>query len=828
MRRFLRSPHLRLAALLLTLTLSAEADTPPRARGLAAQTLRVMGPGVSEWLAPSSGAPSMLVKLPPNTNASALGLDVVAPGIGRLRGARERLLTFADEHPELSLEVAPPLRLLNDRARELVRAREANQAGLTGKGTFVAIADTGIDVTHADFRDDQGRSRVRWVLDFSQPPAGLHPAIEARFAVDVESTQQRFGAVFSNEDIDAKLAEGSALTTDNIGHGTHVAGTAAGDGGDPDTRSPYIGMAPGAELIVVRLTRGAGQSIENDDLVRAMSFIFDRADAEGRPCVANVSLGSDFGPHDGSSLWEAALASNVGPDKPGHVIVVAAGNSGSAATQPIHQSVHVDASGETVVPIEVKKGSGSVNVWINFRNADSMRVGMRGPDGEWIPLLGDGEARGRNRGEGGESYNAGVIVGASANNSPIRPGSSAAIVALQGMAFPIGRYAVVLAGEGDAELYLQSSDGAGGAAGEFLAGVREGTVNLPAAHPTFLAVGATVNRESWTSKNGQPIGVRSPVFDQAGDFALTDQFQNLQEGEVAFFSSAGPNALGLPKPEITAPGAVIASTLSRDAGPNSPSSIFHGARCPRDRRANLIDSMCMLVDDQHAVTSGTSMAAPVVTGAVALLLERDPTLTQAEAIAVVQAGAHPHRGPARYFAQAGPGELDVAGSLAALARLRDPIAATPVKGASWIALGNDYWDADGRTEMVALLELRNERGEPADLFDSSRLAAVVSLEGEPLAAQPNIERVAPGLFRYRALAPKGSGGKRATFGASFDGASIVTPKTLPVAADGWRAKYPTRLGGGCAVHGSAADAWLLGLAAMLVLRRRAWRSPPTT
>ena len=92
----------------------------PRPGG--ADFIRMLGPHASATLAPASGQVGALVELPRGTTAQALGLDEVAPGIGRLRASPERVTAFADAHPELHLEVAPPLRILVDRAAQIVGA----------------------------------------------------------------------------------------------------------------------------------------------------------------------------------------------------------------------------------------------------------------------------------------------------------------------------------------------------------------------------------------------------------------------------------------------------------------------------------------------------------------------------------------------------------------------------------------------------------------------------------------------------------------------------------------------------------------------------------
>ncbi|MEI9954036.1 MAG: S8 family serine peptidase [Pseudomonadota bacterium] len=113
--------------------------------------------------------------------------------------------------------------------------------------------------------------------------------------------------------------------TDPFGHGTHVASLAAGNGlASPTPR--YIGVAPEATYVVSRVAQNNG-SIQDADVLRAVKFVFDRAEELGMPAVVNLSLGSDFGAHDGSSALEMGLGSLVGPTFPGRAIVVAAGNS---------------------------------------------------------------------------------------------------------------------------------------------------------------------------------------------------------------------------------------------------------------------------------------------------------------------------------------------------------------------------------------------------------------------------------------------------------------------------------------------------------------------
>ncbi|MBV9949127.1 MAG: S8 family serine peptidase, partial [Myxococcales bacterium] len=260
-----------------------------------ATLLRLLGPKASRMFAPP-GAPGVgaLVRLPAGVRASDVGLQELVPGIARIYGSPGSLVAFADAHPGVALEVTPPLHLLLDTAARFIASTTANDSGFRGEGTLVGIADTGIDPTHGDFLDASGGTRVAWLLDLTSPPAGMHPDLEQKFGTAMDGVVVK-GAVWAKADIDALLAANATdpLPGDEVGHGTLVAACAAGS----DRR--YQGVAPAAGLLVAKLTGSEG-GIANDDLMRGVAFLFDRADAMGLPVVVNLSIGTDYGPHDGT------------------------------------------------------------------------------------------------------------------------------------------------------------------------------------------------------------------------------------------------------------------------------------------------------------------------------------------------------------------------------------------------------------------------------------------------------------------------------------------------------------------------------------------------
>jgi subtilisin family serine protease len=769
-----------------------------------AALLRLLGPYAKDAFAPrSSPGIGALVQLPAGVHAADLGLREAAPGIGRLWGTPSQLVAFADAHPGLRIEVAPPLHTLLDTAGTFVAARAANAAGLDGSGVVIGIADTGIDLTHSDFIDAQLHTRVAWLLDLSAPPAGKHPDLEQKFG-STDASGKSYGAVWSADDINAALAQGrsSQLPQDEVGHGTLVASCAAGNG-----RSVYKGIAVKASIVVARITGAASDSIGNDELLRGVDFLFDRADAMHQPAVVNLSIGTDFGPHDGSMSWEQTLAGYVGPTHPGHALVAAAGNSGSITDIAVHQSVHVSDGTMMRVPIVTGGATnGGVQVWVAMHGGADLRVGLDGPDGTWISPVAGGSSAGKNTND----YNAAVYNGSTPAGSPVPAQSHGAVVVWQNK-WPTGTYNVTLSGTGTAELYLQATGDAsvpGIRNVGFAHGVREGTINLPATSAAILGVGCTINKTSWNNVSGVGLALVVPVLDPTG--GLPDPGGATRDaipGEPCWFSSAGPTLTGLQKPEIMAPGAAIVGAMSAQAHPPSSSSIFTNPNCP-NKSGTGTDPTCQQVDAEHGTSFGTSFSAPIVAGAVAILLQHDPTLTQDAVVAALQGGAHPLRGTPMFQDQLGVGEVDVPGAVAAAERLRNPLNALPVRAESWMTLSADVYLADGSTPLQAIIELRATRpgtatAPPADGFAAGRLAAYALVDGAPFAgAVHSLVRRGPGVWLAIVQLPPGLGGSKLTVGATFDGLDIVEPKSIPIATDVWEAAYPPRVQGGCAVGGA--------------------------
>jgi len=802
------------ALVLVTTTHGALAGHPD-----GATLVRLLGARAQQAFAPR-GAPGIgaLVTLPPGMRASDVNLLQAAPGFARLWGAPSTIVAFAAAHPDLHVEVVPPLHLLLDTATVYITSGLANESGLDGTGVLVGVADTGVDVTHPDFLDAQGHTRIAWLLDLSSPPRGVYPDLEQQFGSTDSAGNLVAGAVWAASDIDTLLAQPtqlSQLPQDEVGHGTLVTSCAAGNG--LQGRSIYQGVAPNATILVARVTSSGSDSISNADLLQGTAFLFNRADSMGMPVVVNLSVGTDFGSHDGTMSWEQTLASYVGPSFPGHALVAAAGNSGSIADSPVHENVYVQSGTRLHVPLPIPNASqsGGVQIWVSMHAGANVSVGLDGPDGTWISPVGPNQSGSKSTSD----YTA-VVDNGQASGSPVPAGSNGAVVIWQG-AWPAGTYSVTLSGTGTVDLYVQGTgDEAGVGAVGWANGVREGTIQLPATNPSIIGVGCTINKTSWGNLHGATLVLPVPLLNPAG--TMPDPANDTRDpipGEPCWFSSAGPTLTGLEKPEIMAPGAVIIGALSQQAVPPSTNSIFTNPDCPNKEGTGL-DPDCQQVDALHGASFGTSFSSPLAAGAIAILFQRDPTLTQSDVLAALQGGAHPLRGPSQFQDQGGVGEVDVMGAVTAVDRMRSTQLALPVATQSWMTFGADVFLADGSTPMQVILELRGAStskgaAPPADGFSADRLVAYALVDGLPYAgAIPSLVRRGPGVWLATVQLPAGLGGSNLTIGATFDGNDIVAPRSIPIATDAWNADYPPSVEGGCLVAKGQRNGW--GLAGVLI------------
>jgi len=381
----------------------------------------------------------------------------------------------------------------------------------------------------------------------------------------VQPAGYRYGTEWTREQIEA----GACDSKDQIGHGTHVAGIASATGG---LTGRYVGVAPGSLLIVVKsgFNTRKGWRFRWAEVIDGVNYIWEKAKFLGKRAAVNLSIGSNAGGHDGSSPVERALDHLVSE---GLVVVVSAGNEGDKKTHAEGKLKEGESASLSVQP-ESDEDEIYLEVWYSTSNAFDLSI--RSPSG----LVINGSTP-----KEGVSMESGTVhvshdIEASGKAWKLSVGSS---MNLTGEAWMITIQGRSVSDEGGWNAWL-------GSKGQFLLGsgyeiTRDKTVNVPGTGRNVITVGAYVTRMRWTTMNGTEDNYTSG--------------ENI--GDIASFSSWGPTRDGRLKPEIAAPGKGIISSRSADS--------LRSARDP---------------DDAYSIKQGTSMAAPHITGVVALILQCNP------------------------------------------------------------------------------------------------------------------------------------------------------------------------------------------------------------
>ncbi len=267
-------------------------------------------------------------------------------------------------------------------AAGVTEAQELPGMELRGTGVVIGVVDTGIDYLHPAFRAEDGRSRILSLWDQSEKE-GEAPA----------------GYVYGREYLQAEIdraiqaqEEGEnpyeiVAQKDEEGHGTYVAGVAAGT---QELRKGFSGTAPEAELIVVKLKEAkerlrnyygipAGQrAYQHTDIQQGISYVMEKAGK--RPVVILLALSASLGAHDGSSGLENALEQYR--RQSGTVIVCAAGNQGDSAT---HASGTISAQEEVEFFVDTGENVLIMTVWMHA--PDQFSLSMVTPRGHVVERI---------------------------------------------------------------------------------------------------------------------------------------------------------------------------------------------------------------------------------------------------------------------------------------------------------------------------------------------------------------------------------------------------------------------------------------------------------
>ena len=543
----------------------------------------------------------------------------------------------------------------------------------TGRGTIVGIVDFGCDFAHPSFRTGAQLGGSRILALWDQNGTGAAPVVQ----VNGQGLNFGYGRLIARQDIEAVLAQCQADPSQDPyallrydPHQNHYTAKAPGSPGGPlGAHGTFVmeaaaggrravgvaagapapsGVAPDADVVFVhvrlQVTADGRRILDMNDVVDAVAFIFHVAEQANLPCAVNLSLNTMNGPHDGDGYFERRLASllrsgSAGPHAEGRAVVVAAGNLPDSSVQALRwQHLIDDVAGGAPVAFHWCMASQDptrnfVEIWYDATDA-LLQVTLVSPEGEVLGPVAPGEAA--ELMEGAEWR--GTVIG----SRPASEAETGFVPAADGAAV---RHVILLQLEGPAE------------------GPAEWQVRVELA-PNAPA-GASVRFDAWLERDDEgPSGLsRDSPPTQAvhpRDFrctvgTLSCGHDPIVVGAYSTFSSR-PSAWGLSghgpsrrgdifKPDIAAPGHFVTLVRSRQAFLPGPLTYV----------------------------TGTSVAAPFVTGTIACVYQRDPKATLAQVRAALIQAARPLPGaaivptpgaPATWSPDLGHGCLDPAAVLA--------------------------------------------------------------------------------------------------------------------------------------------------------------------
>ena len=210
-----------------------------------------------------------------------------------------------------------------------------NNYNLTGEGILVGFLDTGIDYTHNAFKDADGNTRIEYIYDLEN---------------GVVYDKNKINEALKSEDPFSIVPE-----IDLSGHGTHVAGIACAGG---NINFDNYGVAYKSSIAMVKITgENSLRAALSTQLMRGLKFLMDKSNEINKPLVVNISLSTNDGSHNGSSLLEKYIQTFTQLQKA--VIVVAAGNEGNSAH-------HVGGKMKKEEDLDLNIGDGEKGIILDF------------------------------------------------------------------------------------------------------------------------------------------------------------------------------------------------------------------------------------------------------------------------------------------------------------------------------------------------------------------------------------------------------------------------------------------------------------------------------
>jgi len=529
--------------------------------------------------------------------ANGVKINIILPSIITAQVEVDSIEKIAMLPDVKNLQIGLPVHRKMDKARTATNVDKV-QSGTNlpspflGKNVVVGIIDSGIEYGHINFFDSTGTTlRIKRVWD--QNITGTPPA---SFSYGTEYTTQ---TAILNARYDNRTET----------HGTHVTGIAAGS--DKNNNNIYYGVATAADIALVSYNLN-DSTTDNVSISDGIKYLYDYATSVNEPCVVNMSLGTQIGPHDGTSAFDQVSDALQGK---GRLLVGAVGNEG---TDSMHISQTFTPTNSTLKTFfnyyDTTKLIGLTDIWGEVNKTYSIRVVVY------------------NINTGTEIYTTPTFnAGTSTNNSYNLTSANGAVGNIQIFTEtdPLNNKPNAFVGSD------MTSINSGNSIGIILT-AQSGTVNAWADDFYSYFIGNKIN--GWTDGNStnsiSEIGGTGKQIISVGAYVSKTTFTNTLNqsyrsyetlNQLASFSSTGPTIDGRTKPDITAPGSLVVSSYSNAIinDPNYSSYII---------KKSTVNGQ----NYYYGQLQGTSMATPMVTGILATWLEAKNDLSPDDVRSILQ------------------------------------------------------------------------------------------------------------------------------------------------------------------------------------------------
>lgn len=463
-----------------------------------------------------------------------------------------------------------------------------------GNNVVLGLYDCGLDPNHPNFKKTDGTSRVsrlwHYASDYTTDYTLYTPETISTFTTDDDDETHATHV--------AGIMGGSYNST-----GKYVKHTSASTGAGTimNGNIPFYGVAPAAELAF------SCGSFSDEAILAGVKNIADYASSVGKPAVINLSLGSNYGPHDGTDDFSAAL-DEIGKDA---IICVAAGNEGSDNISIHHECTTENPTVKTILyynGAHTTSNTGYLDIWASDSRSLTVTVANVNSSGTLsnsttLKTSSNGTRISNGIKSTGSVY---YYTGVDPNNNRYN-----ALLDLDSALPASGRLSITVTGQAGQEIdmyydgystfsdsYYNNSTKLAG----YTAGTPDQSISGMACGKNIIAVGSFNTLASFRS-------IGSSIADSFGETL----------GEITSFSSYGTDFLGNKLPHVLAPGSAIISSYSRR---------YVAKGYDYETAADMCASTTYNGNTEYwGPMQGTSMATPFMSGVASLWLSADLSMS---------------------------------------------------------------------------------------------------------------------------------------------------------------------------------------------------------